>query len=256
MPTMTANTNSSAGSRVAGAAVVGPVEGHAPAPSGAPTIRRVIVCVPDAIPGSDFDRRQLDRHFGVPGSIAQHFWAKPCRRWQRGRLVDLRKGTPAPCAGGPLRLLDLEALRHAHRVGAAMRHQMFTAATRGTRDAKSWPVFLQRHLDDPARYPYTTAEADFCNQPRVLVLAAHNAVTADPAGQLDPHELEMFQAGPAAYGNYRYLYAAVADAVLGLHGDRLAPATARFADRLAYLHHANRYLDGLDPDCTLIAVDV
>jgi hypothetical protein len=73
-------------------------------------------------PGEVFDLRALDRHFGVQGAIAQRFWAKPCNLVRRRHLVDARKGRPTPCAGGPLRLLDLPALRPAYGMGAAFRH--------------------------------------------------------------------------------------------------------------------------------------
>jgi len=220
-----------------------------------PTIRIMIVCVPDDLPGAVFDRRQLDRHFGVQGAIAQRFWAKPSTLWTRRYLVDARKGRPTPCAGGPLRQLDLVALRHAYGVGAGLRHQTFTRVVRGTRDARPWVIFVQRHLDDPDAYPMDQAEADFNNQPRVLALRTHNAVTYG-AGRLEPTELEMLQAGPVAYSNYQYLTAVATDALLTPDGERMAPATDRFADRLTYLEQANRYLDTLDDDTRVVAVQV
>src|SRR5256885_16513752 len=69
----------------------------------APTVRTMIVCVPDELPGEVFDRRLLGRHFGIEGSIAVRFWAKPGNPLRRRRLVDPRRGKPTPCAGGPLR---------------------------------------------------------------------------------------------------------------------------------------------------------
>src|SRR5204863_2053902 len=85
----------------------------------APTVRTMIVCVPDELPGEVFDRRLLDRHFGVQGSIAVRFWAKPCNPIRRRHLVDARKGKPTACAGGPLRLLDIAALRQSYAMAAA-----------------------------------------------------------------------------------------------------------------------------------------
>jgi hypothetical protein len=220
-----------------------------------PTIRMMIVCVPDDLPGAVFDRRQLDRHFGVQGSIAQRFWAKPTAVWNRRLLVDARKGRPTPCAGGPLRLLDLVALRHAYGVGAGVRHQTFTRVVRGTRDARPWVSFVQRYLDDPDTYPMDKAEADFHNQPRVLAMRTHNAVTYG-AGRLEQGELEMLQAGPVAYSNYQCLTAVAADTILTPDGERMAPATDRFADRLTYLEQANHYLDTLDDDTRVVAVQI
>jgi hypothetical protein len=220
-----------------------------------PTIRMMIVCVPGDLPGAAFDRRQLDRHFAVQGCVAQRFWAKPAAVWNRRLLVDARNGRPTPCAGGPLRLLDLVALRHAYGVGAGVRHHTFTRVVRGTRDARPWVSFVQHHLDDPDGYPLQRADADFNNQPRILAMRSHNAVTV-AAGRLDTAEVEMLQAGPVAYSNYRHLAAAVADAILTPDGDRMAPASDRFADRLTYLEQAHTYLDTLDPHTRVVAVQV
>jgi hypothetical protein len=218
-----------------------------------PTVRIMIVCVPDELPGEVFDRRLLERHFGVQGAIAQRFWAKPCNMLRRRHLVDARKGKPTPCAGGPLRLLDIAALRQAYGMAAAFRYQTWSNVVRGTRDAHPWISFLQRHLNDPGDYPIRQAEADFGNQPRVLAMRSHNAVTYGSA-QLDEQDLEMLQAGPVAYQNYQYLTAVAADALLTGEGERMCAESDRFAHRLAYLHKANRYLDNAEDDTRVVAV--
>jgi len=121
-------------------------------------------------PARPVDRRQLDRHFGVAGSIAQRFWAKPGTLWTRRYLVDARKGRPTPCDGGPLRRLDLVALRHAYDVGAGVRHLTFTRVVRGTRDARPLGELRTAPPRRPGRNPMDKAEADFNNQPRVLAM--------------------------------------------------------------------------------------
>ncbi len=218
----------------------------------APTVRTMIVCVPDALPGEVFDRRLLDRHFGVQGNTAVRFWAKPSNVLRRRHLVDARNGKPTACAGGPLRRLDVPALRQSYAMAAAFRYQTWTAVTRGTRDARPWVSFLARHLNEPD-YPITVAEADFGNQPRVLAVRSHNAVTYGRA-QLDEQDLEMFQAGPVAYQNYQYLTAMAADALLTSDGESMCAVSDRFADRLTYLQKANRYLDNADDDTRVVAV--
>ena len=103
------------------------------------------------------------------------------------------------------RMLDMDGLRQSYRMAAAMRYQTWTAVTRGTRDAKPWAHFLQRHLTE-TDYLLGKAETDYRNQPRVLAIRAHNAVTYGRA-QICEQELEMFQAGPAGYASYQHLFA-------------------------------------------------
>ena len=151
-------------------------------------------------------------------------------------------------------MLDVAGLRQSYRMAAGLRYQTFTAVTRGTRDARPWVHYLQRHLNDPD-YSMAQAETDYRNQPRVLAVRAHNAVTYGRS-QLDEHELEMFQAGPTGYANYQLLVAMAADALLTWDGHRLAPASDRMADRLTYLQNANRYLDTTDPHTRVVAIQL
>jgi hypothetical protein len=235
--------------------------GHAGTPVAAtdpaapePTIRTMIVCVGDDLPGEVFDHRVLARQLRVDGGIVVRFWAKPVGPVRRRQLIDPRKGKPTACAGGPLRLLDVAALRQSYRMAAAMRYHTWAAVTAGTRDAKPWVHYLQRHHSE-TDYPLARAEADYRNQPRVLAIRARNAVTYD-RGHLPEHDLEMFQAGPAAYSNYQFLIAMAADALLTPDGQRLAPASDRMADRLVYLQKANRYLDTSDERTRIVAIQL
>ena len=74
------------------------------------TIRTMIVAVPDDMPDAVFDRRMLDRHLGVDGSVVVRFWAKPLGPLRRRQLIDPRKGKPTACSGGPLRMLDIDGV--------------------------------------------------------------------------------------------------------------------------------------------------
>ena len=219
-----------------------------------PTIRTMIVCVPDGLPTEVLtSTRQLDRHLCVQGTVSPRFWAKPLHLWQRRHMFDLRKGRPTYCAGGPSGLLDLVGMRHAAGVGAGIRYQLWARVVHGTRPATPWPVYLQRHLHDPAQYPLAKAEADFAAQPRVLAMAMHNAA-AYGAGRLDVYELEMLQAGPMAYQHYHALTAVAGDALLDTEGAKLQPASDAMAHRVTYLDQARRYLDSVDESQRLLAV--
>ncbi|UWZ50175.1 hypothetical protein Dmats_46230 [Dactylosporangium matsuzakiense] len=214
----------------------------------------MIVCVPDELPGEALTSRQLDKHFNVSGTLAPRFWASPGMwMWQRSQLVDARKGQPTYCAGGPARLLDLAGMRHAAGLGAGVRHQVWSRVVQGTRPAMPWPQLLQQHLADPAKLPLDEAINRYNNQPRVIAMRMHNAVTVG-AGRLDLRELEMFQAGPVAYQHYRATTALAADTVITADGARLAPASDAFAHRVTYLEQATHYLAGIDETQRLLAV--
>ena len=222
-----------------------------------PTIRTMIVCVPDELSTQVLNStRQFDRHLGAAATSEARFWVNPnTYLWQNKHLIDLRKAKSGPryCAGGPIRLLDLTGMRHGAALGASMRHQQWYGVVRGTRDARPWQDHLLRHLTDPGKYPYEQATTDFEAQPRVLAMRAHNAAAFGDV-YLDPFELELLQAGPAAYANYHSMWVISTDAVYLLDGSRLQPASDSAADRLTYLSQAIRYLENLDTAQRLLAV--
>jgi hypothetical protein len=217
------------------------------------TIRTMVICVPEELPSEALSSRQLDRHLGVRGTLQARFWAKGTMHvWQRRSMIDLHKGRPAYCAGGPARLLDLTGMHHAAAMGAGIRHQWWQRAVHGTKPANPWPVYEARHLADPARYPLDRAGADFWNQPRVNAMRMHNALNSGASLALE--ELEMFQAGQMAYQQYSASTAIVGDALLTLDGDQLAPASDSMADRVTFLEQANRYLGTLDDAQRVLAI--
>ncbi|WP_238432318.1 hypothetical protein [Micromonospora tarensis] len=220
----------------------------------APTIATMVICLPDELPAEALTAHQLRTHFGVTGTLTPLFWAVPqLRLWQRHQMIGLRKGRPIPCAGGPVRLLDLHGMRHAAAIGAAIRYQIWEQAVHGTRAATPWPTFETRHLTDPQKYPYDTAVADFHAQPRVNAMRLHAAVTPGP-GQPGVGELEMYQAGQMAYQHHRAASAVVGDAMLTIDGHKLAPVSDSLTHRVTYLEQALRHLDTLEPGQRLLAV--
>ncbi len=222
-----------------------------------PTIRTMIVCVPDQVPRDALISGRLDEHLNVRGTLTPRFWASPNRRpWHRNHYFGLQPGRPASCAGGPIRLLDLAGMRHAAAIAAGIRHHLFTQVVHGTRPATAWTAFLHRHHTQPDRYPLATAEADFHRQPRVLAIRMHNAAYPGPAHHLDLAELEMYQAGPAAYQHYIATTAICADALLTADSILLAPASDTATDRITYLDRAHHHLINLPAGQRLVAVTV
>ncbi|GAB1644246.1 hypothetical protein [Krasilnikovia sp. MM14-A1259] len=227
-----------------------------PAVTPTPTIRTMIVLLPDAVPHESLTAHALDQHFGVRGALEPRFWAAPTLKlWQRGQLVGLRKGRPAACAGGPARLLDLAGLRQSAGIGAGIRHQVWTHAVRGTRPAYPWTTYLAKHLADPAKYSWDDAKNDFHTQPRVNAMRMHNVVNPG-AGHLDLFDIEMFQAGQMAYQHHSAATAVCADALLCDNGVRLAPRSDALTDRTTYVEQALRVLDVMPAEQRLIAVSL
>ncbi|WBB78562.1 hypothetical protein O7606_20390 [Micromonospora sp. WMMD882] len=225
-----------------------------PAATPTATVSTMIVCVPDDLPREALTTHQLDRNFGVQGTLSPRFWASPAMYlWQRGQMFGLRKGRPAYCAGGPVRLLDLHGMRQAAAMGAGIRHQLFSQVVHGTRPATPWHVYAARHLADPTNYPYDRAAADFTHQPRVNAIRMHNAA-AYGTGRIALGELEMYQAGSMAYQHHSALTAIAGDALITAEGAKLAPASDALADRVTYLDQAHRLLAAIDPDQRLLAV--
>ncbi|MEV8504517.1 hypothetical protein AB0368_06750 [Actinoplanes sp. NPDC051475] len=252
-PTPTAAGRPGASARPGGK----PEQDRQAAPPATATVRVMTVCVPEAVPHDVLAGGYLDEHLAVRGTLTARFWASPARYpWHRRLLFGLRPGRPAYCAGGPVRLLDLDGMRHGAALAAGIRHRMWKQVVHGTRPATSWPAYLNRHLTDPQRYPRDRAEADFGKQPRVVAMRMHNAAQPGPAGHLDLAEVEMYQAGPAAYQHYSAASAVTGDAVFTHDGALLAPASDTAADRITYLEHAGRYLHNLPPRQRLLAVTV
>ncbi|MCW6007690.1 hypothetical protein K1W54_24530 [Micromonospora sp. CPCC 205371] len=222
-----------------------------------PTIRYSLVCLPEELPTAVLSTgRNLARHLNAPAKAFAALWAKPgLYMWQRRQLIGLGKDRrPAVCAGGPVKLLDLAAMRHAAHIGATMRHDLWHKATRGTQDALPWHVFHGRHLANPSGYALDKAEADFEGQRRVVAMRLHNTNWVGPDNELDPFELDFYQCGAAAYANYRALRAVCTDSVITENGQRIQPQSDFLAHRRSYLEKAVQYVENLDPRQRVLCV--
>ncbi|GAA2617263.1 hypothetical protein [Paractinoplanes durhamensis] len=233
--------------------------GHQPPAKPTATITTMIVCLPDGLSREPLTAHQLDRHFGVSGTLQPRFWSKSdLYLWQWRRLIGRSKAAknqPVWCAGGPARLLDLTGMRQGAGMGAGIRHQLWQQAVQGTKPAQPWVHFHTRHVTEPDKYSYEQAAADFWQQPRVTAMRVHNAANIGTPLAVD--ELEMLQAGPLAYQHHSAMTAICGDALLTAEGRQLAPASDAFNDRVTYLEQAIRCLDTIaDTDQRLIAVSL
>jgi hypothetical protein len=220
------------------------------------TIKMMIVCLPDGT-----SPESLTTGFPNPLSTTAApnacLWAngKP-RFWQRRDLFGMRrgrKGFPTVCAGGPVRRLNLIGLRDAAGFHAGLRYQQWFNAVSGTRAAKPWHEFLGLHLADPSKLSLDAARKQFLAQARISAMRIFNEANyASP--ELDPYEVEMFQAGQQAYQSYHAMRAICGDAVQTPTGQRLQPDSDSLADRITYLGVAMRLLLSLPDRQRIMAV--
>jgi hypothetical protein len=179
-----------------------------------------------------------------------HFVARTRRL---SKLIDLRDGMSS---GGPIRLLNLDAMRRRAVAAAAAQWCLWQHITDGTRPAQPLWSFTDRHRSDPDKYPFDRVQADYLAQPRVLAMNTYNALPHRIC-ELPTQELEAFQAGYGTYVNLAWLAAVPADGLAPASGDGYLTATNnRLADQITYLHVANEYLDGLHPATQLAAMAV
>ena len=169
-------------------------------------------------------------------------------------LIDMWQDTTA---GGPIRLLDLTGMRLLAQAQAATQWLIWHHTVAGTKPAQPFWAFAQRHLDDPHGYPLSKAQQQYLTQPRVQAMTAFNAIPDRPC-DLPTDCLEAFQAGCNTFALLAWLTAVPADGLatttMSAHGGWLTPATGRLEDQLAYLRHANAYLERLPRDTTVVAM--
>jgi hypothetical protein len=226
-----------------------------------PDVRTVLVCLP-APPDPGHAAQVATTHLALRGITARgvmpHFTPRSTgglRGVRRTRhLVEVWHNTTA---GGPIRLLDLEAMRLRAHAQAATQWLIWHQAVAGTRLAQPFWAFVERHLDDPHKYPLSRAQQHYRTQPRVQAMATFNAVPNRPC-DLPTTCLEAFQAGQGTFALLAWLTAVPADGVatitLAAYGGWLTPASSRLDDQLAYLKDANAYLAGLHADTTVMAM--
>jgi len=213
-------------------------------------VRTNVVCVP-----ADVDTADLRHHAtetlavrGLPtAGVLPHFTTRTRRT---RKLIDRWRGRTS---GGPIRLLDLDAMRRAAVAAAAAEWALWARVVDDTRPATPFWSYVERHTADPDRYPVSRAQADYLAQPRIVAMAAHNALPNRPL-LLPTAAVEAFQAGYTTYLNLAWLAAVPADGFAPVTGGWLCPASQRLRHRLDYLAAANAHLNHLTPQTRLVAV--
>jgi len=167
-------------------------------------------------------------------------------RLRRGRLVQPWHDT---AAGGPIRLLDLDAMRTA-RAGT----RTGTAGTSGSVSSRA-PGPPSRSGNSPTG---TAPNGQVQASPRPSSTTwpsrgSRDAYLQRPTQQdhgVATSHLEAFQAGAHAYAHLGLLSAVPADGMLTLDGRYLAAASGRLADQLSYLDSAQGHLSTSAPVTT------
>lgn len=217
-------------------------------------IRTVIVCLPEqATPG--FLPELATAILAVRGveadGVIPHFLTSARRH--RDRLVDHWQHRTS---GGPIRLLDLYTMRQNATLAAGAQWRMWEHVVTGTRPAMPFWHFADRHAEDPRRYPLAKAQGDYRSQPRVIAMAAFNALPHRPY-PLPTADLEAFQAGYPTYTRLAWLAAVPAQGLAAdddPHGGWLTTTSERLADQLEYLHAANGQIARLGERSQLVAM--
>jgi hypothetical protein len=217
-----------------------------------PNTAVVIVCLPKATATDQLAATAIARLGSTTpltnASLAGHFPVST--RLRRGSLVQPWHDT---AAGGPVRLLDLDAMRTAARNAHWYRWHIWQRVVDGTRPAQPYWHFLDRHRDDPARYSLTKVQRQYLAQPRVAAMRTYNALP-NKVLTVSTGDLEAFQAGAHAYAHLGLLAAVPAAGVVTLDGRYLAATSGRLADRLSYLDSAQVELTKLHPRDHLVAL--
>jgi hypothetical protein len=190
----------------------------------------------------------LTRRPGVDLRLAWHFLTRGRR--QRRRVLHPWRNI---AAGGPVKLLDLDAMRAATERLYGHRWWVWNQVIAGTRPAQPYWVFLDRAHHDPAKYPLGRAQRDYLAQPRIASMRTYNALPHRVADLPTAH-LEAFQTGANAYAGYGWLTAVPGDALVCPGGALLTAGTGDHATRLSYLHTANAQVAALDGDDILVAI--
>ncbi|CCH17727.1 conserved hypothetical protein [Micromonospora lupini str. Lupac 08] len=214
-----------------------------------PAVHTIVVCLPtDATPQSMpalAATRLVAQQFRPAGPVG-HFAAH--HRLTR-QLLHRYQGY---AAGGPVRHLDLAGMRARAATSAVWLWHRWRDVIDGTRDAQPLSAFVDRHRDEPARWPLSRAQQAYLAQPRVLAMTTYNA--AYRRQPIPIADIEALQVGLNSYRTLAALAAVPGDALAADAANWLTPRSGRLADQLDYLYAANDHIDRLRPNEQLVAM--
>ncbi len=166
------------------------------------------------------------------------------------------------CDGGPRGLLDLATMRAAARRAAARTWLQWQPAIAGTPPPQRWRDILAEHNAHPDSYPLQQAWRDFTAQPRVAALTAHPSMRTRLRATTWQGYVDLIEQGNADRAEHienQGAHAVLGYGLLTLAGAWLSEGVAGqygvCLDLSCYAEQANTYLDTLDPNIEVVAVD-
>ena len=228
------------------------------------TSRTIIVCAPAGAPLDWFTASEiLDWHHQPAGTPQTVFPVRRGRllgwisRWTERHLVQAvrRRGAVRHAPGGRVGRLDLSAAIVRANTEAVYRWRTWHQVVHNTPVARSWGDFLAQHKAAPTKVSMEETLRRFEAQPRILAMLAYNG---HPVAryELDPHDLDSYQAGEATYAVTQWQRAIVGDALVTDDGRMLEPASDTLADKLRYMRGAASYLHKLTRKHQILALKV
>ncbi|NMO57790.1 hypothetical protein HH310_42340 [Actinoplanes sp. TBRC 11911] len=210
-----------------------------------------VACVPDGTPTDDL--AAVAAHRLAAASLATLGTAEYFLTNTVFRRASLLRPQHDTAAGGPILLLNLQAMRAAAHRTYWHRWQLWSQVVAGTRPAQPYWTFLARHREDPEAYQLAWAQQNYLAQPRVAAMRTYNALP-ERAMDIPTSHLEAFQISGDSYANYGALHAVPGNSFVAIDGTHLAPTSDEYAIELTYLEIVNRQIAALQQSDNLVAL--
>jgi hypothetical protein len=217
------------------------------------TYALTVICLPRDTPTRDLTEHAIAR---LADATWERWTAAPAAhftittRLRRGKLLQPWQDS---AAGGPVRLLALDAMRVKARNHFWHRWNVWSQVVAGTPTAQPFWTFRNRHLLNPRKYPLTIAQQQYLAQPRITAMQTYNALP-NKIMELPTGHLEAFQAGRNTYAHLGWLTALPGTAFVDIDGAFQSSSGDQLTERLQYLHDTNRHIDALRAGDYMVAL--